>query len=129
MDQFNLTNMNEPSDNQNQPTPAVVTPLKCRFEKADEMESWFSERADRWEREAGIHSSPGARLLHKDYISILTRGADVAPFIFKRLKKTRKDWCWALERIFDPENPAEGMNSYDEAVNAWLKWGSDRHLI
>jgi hypothetical protein len=93
------------------------------------LETWFNVRADRWEREAGIHSSPSARLIQKDYISIMAKGKDVAPFIFKRLQQSRKDWCWALERIFDPENPGEGINNYDGKVKAWLDWREKTHRV
>jgi len=109
----------------------VLTPAKTDVtsETNDISEAWFNERADRWEREAGIHSSPAARFIQKDYISIMAKGQKVAPFIFKRLATSKKDWCWALERIFDPVNPGEGINNYTGKVNAWLKWGESKNLI
>ena len=133
MDQFNLTNMNEPSDNQNQPTPAVVTPLKCRFEKADyEMESWFDKRADRWEKETAIHSAPGPKYLHNDYMAVITKGIEnptgMIPLILKRLSVRGGDWFFALEQITE-ENPAKECEDYDDALRRWNEWARQHGMI
>lgn len=93
-----------------------------------ELEVQFKERADRWERESSIHSAPGAKYLHKDYISIMTKGDAVVPLILKRLKTSKKDWLWALDHIVpEDQNPAKGINNFKDASQAWLAWGEKRY--
>src|ERR1041385_1698476 len=41
----------------------------------------FNERAERWERESGVQSSPGMRFLHRDYATIIGMGEKALPFI------------------------------------------------
>jgi len=55
-----------------------------------DLEAQFNERAERWERESSVHSSPGARYLHKDYISIMTKGEAVVPLILKDYNTLKK---------------------------------------
>jgi len=93
-----------------------------------QLEKEFNERADRWERESSIHSSPGEKFFHRDYIRIIGKGERVVPFILKRLEKSKKDWLWALEHIIpEEENPAKGIEDFRDAVQAWLDWGKDKY--
>ena len=89
---------------------------------SSQLEEEFNERADRWARETGIHSSPVIRFMHRDYQSIMARGEDVIPVILNRMKKQPDDWFWALEHIAN-FNAASGVDGFDGAVDAWLKWG------
>jgi hypothetical protein len=94
------------------------------------LEAWFNERAERWERQSGIHSSPGAKFLHKDYIAIMTKGEAIVPLIIKRLKRSKKDWLWALEHIVDEkDNPAKGIQDFQAAVHEWIQWGERRYFM
>ena len=92
------------------------------------LEQEFNERAERWERETGIHSSPVIRFMHKDYQSIMAKGTQVIPLILVRMKKKPDDWFWALKYITD-EDPAANADGFDAAVRAWLKWGEDNGYI
>lgn len=97
---------------------------------ASNLESQFNERAERWERESSIHSSPGAKFLHKDYISIIAKGEIVVPLILKRLKHSKKDWIWALDHIVDDDqNPPRDIHNFKDAVKAWLEWGRKRYNL
>ena len=93
------------------------------------LPEWFDSRADRWERETGIHSSPVIRFMHKDYQSIMARGKDVIPHILNRMKKKPDDWFWALRHLADDHDAAAGADSFEGAVSAWLKWGVDNGYI
>jgi hypothetical protein len=94
-------------------------------------EAWFSERADRWEKETAIHSSPGATYLHKDYMAVITRGVEdpkrVVPMILKRLSGHGGDWFFALEQITDA-NPARECENYECALKAWLEWAQRNEM-
>jgi hypothetical protein len=95
------------------------------FEK---LEKEFNERADRWEKESSIHSSPGEKFIHKDYLRIIGKGEQVVPLILKRLKTSKKDWLFALENIIsEDENPAKGIENFKGAVMAWLEWGNKKY--
>jgi len=96
-------------------------------EKASPLESEFNQRADRWERESAIHSSPGAKFLHEDYQFIMGKGEEVVPLILRRLETSKADWLWALEHIVGAENPARNIHQFGSAVQAWLEWGRRRY--
>ena len=93
------------------------------------LEREFNQRAERWETESAIYSSPGAKLLHKDYMAIIKMGEPVVPMILKRMQTSHSDWLWALEHIVENENPASGMEDFDCAAQAWLEWGKKRYPL
>lgn len=102
--------------------PQVLTANKT------ELEKFFDERAERWEKESRIHSSPGSKFLNKDYIAILSRGGAIVPLILKRLETSNCDWLWALENIIpEDENPAKGIENFKGAKQAWIEWGRKRY--
>lgn len=91
-------------------------------EKNNDLEKEFTERADRWEKQTGIYSSPTKKFMHEDYQIIMTMGRDVIPLILKRLKTKPNDWFWALKH-FARKDAAFGIDNFDGAVKAWLEWG------
>ena|SRR6266576_2465133 len=94
------------------------------------LELEFTERADRWEREAGIHSSPGAAILHNDYQSILGMGKPAIPLILKRLQRSGGNWFWALRHISrEEEDPAKDAKDIQAAILAWIEWGRRNHYL
>lgn len=93
-----------------------------------QLENEFNERADRWARETGIHSSPVIRFMHKDYQSIMAKGKSVIPLILNRMKTQPDDWFWALQHIANFDAASESLD-FDGAVNAWIKWGVDNGYI
>jgi len=96
------------------------------------LASEFNERAERWERETAIHSSPGATYLHKDYIAIISKGVankkTVVPLILKRIPNSGADWFFALENIAE-ENPAKDAINFDDALHAWCAWAKAQGFI
>jgi hypothetical protein len=96
--------------------------------KTSQLEKEFNERANRWEKESSIHSSPGEKFLHKDYLRIIGKGESVVPLILKRMETSKKDWLFALEHIVpEEENPAKGIENFRDAVEAWIDWGKRRY--
>ncbi len=67
--------------------------------------------------------------MHKDYQSIMARGKEVIPYILIRLKTKPDDWFWALKYLADNYDAAANATSFDEAVQAWLKWGIENGYI
>ena len=108
--------------------PETIDKLESDKVVLSPFDEEFSERADRWERESSIHSSPGERFLHADYIRIIAKGERVVPLILKRLERSKKDWLWALEHIVsEKENPAKGIKDFRNAVTAWIEWGKNKY--
>jgi hypothetical protein len=92
------------------------------------LEKEFSERADRWEKQTGIYSSPTKKFLNEDYQIIMTMGKDVIPLILKRLQTKPNDWFWALKH-FARKDVAFGIDNFNGAVQAWLDWGIKQGYI
>jgi|GEM_PF-1412648 len=106
-------------------SPSIETAKTKDLEK---LEKEFAERADRWEKESSIHSSPGEKFIHRDYLRIIGKGEQVVPLIIKRQESSNKDWLFALENIIpEDENPAKGIESFKDAVEAWISWGKKKY--
>lgn len=103
-------------------------PLASEPSKISDLEKEFTERADRWEKQTGIYSSPTKRFLHEDYQTIMTMGESVIPLILKRLQTKPNDWFWALKH-FARKDMALGNDSFSGAVKAWLDWGIEKKYI
>jgi len=95
---------------------------------SSDLEKEFNERADRWEKQTGIYSSPTKRFLHEDYQTIMTMGEPVIPLILKRLQTKPDDWFWALKH-FARKDAAIGKDNFKDAVEAWLEWGLESGYI
>lgn len=93
--------------------------------KEESLQAEFNERADKWERDTAIFSSPGASYLNKDYMVIIARGIEypkiIVPLILNRISLRGGDWFFALEQIAD-QNPAENCEDYETALAAWVEW-------
>lgn len=96
-------------------TPSLLGAFKAEFE----------ERADRWDRETAVFSSPTSFYLNKDYMVITAKGIEnpkeIVPLILNRLLTKGGDWFFALENIAG-ENPARDIVNYPDAVKAWEDW-------
>jgi hypothetical protein len=94
------------------------------------LEKEFNERANRWEKEAAIHSAPGMRFFNDDLIRIMVHGDNVVALILNRLKTSKADWIWALERIVpEDQHPISNARKFDIAVKARIEWGKHRGYI
>lgn len=97
---------------------------------ANDLEKEFNERADRWEKKTGFHSSPVIRFMHDDYQSIMAKGESIIPHILNRLKARPDDWFWALKHITNFDAAADAKaNSFNSAIEAWLNWGVKKGYI
>jgi hypothetical protein len=94
----------------------------CEDEVPLELEAEFNERADRWQKDTGMHSSPTKRFMHEDYQTIMAMGEAVIPLILGRLQEKPGNWFWALKHLAK-QDVARGIDNFDEAVEAWLQWG------
>jgi hypothetical protein len=110
----------------------IIAKANIENESDVQLIAEFNVRAEKWEKETAIHSSPGATLLHKDYIAIISKGVAnkkvIVPLILNRLQTSGADWFFALENITG-ENPAKNAENFDAAFNAWSGWAKAQGLI
>ncbi|SRR5258708_26364954 len=88
----------------------------------------FELLAEQWRSDTGHYSILARRYSHQAYRSILEMGTRVVPFILRELTLRPDRWFEALS-ILTGENPARGASTFDEAVQAWLRWGRERDLL
>jgi len=91
-------------------------------EKQCDLEREFNALAREWRKNTRHVSSVHEKSMNRAYQKIIRRGKDFVPFILQDLERTRDHWLWALDIIGD-ENPAEHAETFEEAVDAWLRWG------
>ena len=112
-----VINVNTPS-----PSPAPGTA------EVSEIISWsssldhdFKALVSRWRDETAILSSVPSKVFNKSYQSVMAKGPEVLPLIFKDLLVNGGYWYWALECITG-DNPAESSSNIAEAKQAWLEY-------
>src|SRR5438132_6292604 len=89
------------------------------------LEGLFSELAQCWRRETAAHSVLQKKVLHPAYQRIIGLGPAVVPFILRDLQREPTHWFWALNAITGTD-PAPSGSTFQEAAEAWLKWGQER---
>src|SRR3989442_3046285 len=85
----------------------------------------FSDLAQRWRRETAAHSVLQKKVLHPAYQRIIGLGPAVVPHILRQLQREPAHWFWALNAITGAD-PAPAGSTFQEAADAWLKWGHER---
>ena len=93
-----------------------------------ELEQKFRRLADQWRRETRYVSSLSKMSMHPAYQKIIGMGEEVVPLILHEMQETGGHWLWALHVITE-EDPAPLNATFDEAVQAWLRWGRREGLI
>jgi hypothetical protein len=88
----------------------------------------FSDLAQRWRRETVAHSVLQKKVLHPAYQRIIGLGPAVVPCILRELREQPAHWFWALNAITG-EDPAPAGSTFEEAAQAWLKWGEERGFL
>lgn len=81
----------------------------------------FRLLADTWQRETGHYSIVQQKVLHPAYQEIIGLGERVLPFLIEELDRRATHWFWAL-RAIARENPAENLQTIEQAVAAWKDW-------
>jgi len=108
------------------PIPSRLTAPIYIFKNLKQKE--FAELAVKWKEETAGSSSISKKLLNLSYLRIIAMGEIVVPLILQELKHSPDHWFVALKAITNADPVANGAN-FDQAVNAWLKWGQNQGLI
>jgi len=91
------------------------------------LESNFRDLAVRWHKETKYWSSATKMAMHPSYQRIIALGEKVIPYILNDLRLTRGHWLWALYILSGFQDPSPDDATFDEAVDAWLKWGTEQY--
>jgi hypothetical protein len=88
----------------------------------------FAELAAKWKRDTRFTSSLTKIVLDSSYQSIMAMGKEATPWILGELQESGGHWLWALRHITN-EDPAQGIEDFATAGQAWLTWGRVRGHI
>lgn len=88
----------------------------------------FQRLVNVWREETADNSIVKRRMMHWAYQRIIGIGPEALPWILEELRREPDFWFWALESI-SHANHAEGCTTFDDAVNAWLRWGEHEGYI
>jgi hypothetical protein len=103
--------------------------LRRRYLRPEhEVEVTFRRLADDWEAATMLIASPRAAVGHESYLKIIGLGLQCVPMLLRRLAETRRNYFSALGAITHAQ-PAEGITTVPEAVEAWQQWGRDNGYL
>lgn len=89
----------------------------------------FRRLVNQWSNETGHYSLAFKRAMHPAYQQIIGMGDKALPFILTELRnQPTGHWFWALNAITGKEATL-GEKDIDAAIQAWLKWGTERGHI
>jgi hypothetical protein len=88
----------------------------------------FQYLAEQWRKDTGHYSILARRYSHPAYRTIIAMGDSVVPLILRELARRPDRWFDALSTLTG-ENPGQGARTFDEGVQAWLRWGRERALF
>ena len=91
-------------------------------------ESHFRHLVDQWRRETEHISSLKQACLHPAYQRIIGMGPAVVPYLLRELAQAPDHWFWALNAITE-EDPAQSVDSFEAARQAWLAWGKEKGYL
>ena len=82
----------------------------------------FRDLVEQWRQDTALESFVVKKVMDASYQSIIGLGRAVVPLLLESLAHEPRDWFWALAAIAR-EDPAEGIDNFDDAAAAWLEWG------
>jgi len=95
---------------------------------SNQTETEFVWHVSKWRRDTRHYSSVTKMVLHPSYLRIIGMGRQILPLLLNELQVRRDHWLIALNAITG-EDPAEDDSTFNQAVDAWLKWGRDRGYL
>ncbi len=92
------------------------------------LEERFNELASKWQHETCGLSSITKKITNFNYLKIIAMGKAIVPLILRSLAQQPDHWFVALKALTD-QDPTSPNSSFDQAVEAWLRWGRQEGLI
>lgn len=102
--------------------------IPIRYSEDSELEHKFRRLADEWRDETIMYSLALQKTAHPAYLRIIAMGERAMPFILRELQEKGGYWFVALNAI-SGEDPVQPGSNYEQAAQAWLKWGKDKGYI
>lgn len=93
-----------------------------------EAQTRFNNLASTWRDETRLTSATDELIMSPSYQRIIGIGPTAVPLLLRELRDNPDHWFWALEAITG-ENPVAEDATFDEAVAAWLEWGTRQGLL
>jgi hypothetical protein len=101
---------------------------ETKTSKSSELEKEFRLLLKRLQDETLAISSLSKIYAHPAYQRIIAMGVEGIPFVLKELRKNRGRWFYAL-KFMAGKDISEGIDDFNEAKAAWLKWGhANKHI-
>lgn len=112
-------------------SPKVFTheiPIRYYGVEDSDLAQMFRRLADQWRDETIMYSLALQKTAHPAYLRIIGMGEKAVPFILKEIQEMGGYWFVALNAITG-EDPVQPGSNYEQAAQAWLKWGKDKGYI
>jgi hypothetical protein len=105
---------------------ATVPEVPPAGQTSAQLEARFRQLATVWLEETAHVSSSTELVNHPAFQQIVALGRPVVPLLLRELAARTGHWHRALKCITgaDPV-PPEGRGDFDQATEAWLRWGRD----
>ena len=88
----------------------------------DRLKQEFDTLVTKWRDETEDSSILALRFIHPAYMRIIGMGPVAIPWVLSELK-AHPDWWFDALTAMTGEEPANGTDSFDSAIEAWLAWG------
>jgi hypothetical protein len=107
-----------------------IDPCKGYYYAKDPViiETEFAAQVLKWRRDTKHYSSLTKMVLHPSYLRVIGMGRQVLPLLLKELLMRKDHWLIALNAITG-EDPASPDSTFQEAVDAWLRWGREKGYL
>jgi hypothetical protein len=102
--------------------------IPIRYLEDSELEQTFRRLADEWRDETIMYSLVLQKTAHPAYLRIIGMGEKAIPLILREIQERGGYWFVALSAI-SGEDPVQPGSNYEQAAQAWLKWGKDKGYI
>lgn len=87
----------------------------------------FQLLVNMWKSETGHYSLVQQKIIHPAYLEIIGMGEKALPFLINEIQRGSSHWFPALRAIAGSDRPRDEGDSFDEAVEVWTRWWSERH--
>jgi hypothetical protein len=108
-----------------QASPRVSADASVAVRARPDVARAFRLLVDEWNEETEDVATIGDRFMHRSYQQIIGLGPAAVPLLLRELEREPDYWFWALAAI-TRQNPVPPGASFDEAVEAWLRWGRSK---
>ncbi len=108
--------------------PALGGDVGAPAPSEHELTERFVALSREWLRDTAVLSSIRAKVAHPAYATILELGERAIPLVLGELKDRPAHWLAALKTLTGA-NPVSPGATFDEAAEAWLRWGKSRGYL